>query len=126
MKQLLLFVLVLFLGACKESSADDMYATVNLRFVSENPEMELREFGGGRLTVRDMNDSGQRDVHWPCHGDTTVRLVKSFYEIKYEGTAAYRLNGIVHTARFRSKGNFQVLLIQDTTVAVPLLTISVR
>lgn len=125
MKKSYLFLSLLVAGicfaACKEGNVKDMYIQVSVHFEPKDTEMEFVEFGPSKITVRDMHDAGQGDITWPCHGDTTITLVKSFYDIKFEGPVTYRYKGRTETAKFISISNFQRVLIEDQTIAISLI-----
>lgn len=122
----ILFIIYLLLASflvsgCSEGDADAFYVDLSVRLESADPAIRFLDVVSGRLSVYDMNYSGQGYIDYPCHGDTTIRLVKSYYMLNFDGKVVFETeDGRRHTGTFRLNKNLQETFLRDTTITMPL------
>ncbi len=119
----IVFIWAVFcLQSCDEKEVEEMYANVHIKFIPADSTIIFEKFDEGKLEITDMNYIGQGKIKYHCHGDTTLRVVKSYYDISYDGNIFFRQgeNDFMQRKQFRPTGNYQVVLIKDTTIVVPL------
>ena len=120
---IIVFILTGFcLLSCEEEKVEDMYAYVNIKFSPTDSTIVFDKIEKSTLEVYDMNFAGQGHLKYTCHGDTTIKVVKSFYDLSFDGYIYFHKgeNGNLQRKKFRSTANYQVVLINDTTVVMPL------
>lgn len=93
MKKILKILITIFLfsilSGCREKDAREYYIDVKFKFESSDKRLKFNSFKKGALTVYDMHDTEQGNLNYPCSGDTTVRLIKGFYFISFDGIVDY-------------------------------------
>ena len=125
MKAIYIIVFILSglcLLSCEEEKVENMYSDINIRFAPTDSTIIFEEFEKSTLDLIDMNFPGQGQLKYSCHGDTTLTVVKSYYDISFDGYIIYRQgeNGHQQRKKFRSTANYQVVLTNDTTITLPL------